>query len=181
MVRPGEMKSFGASTRGYGAVLGLLTIVWALSVYDFFLNDCQWNDPVLLLTGGCVLAVLFCLYHMLEPQRTSLGARVWPVLVLWTVFLAWLACLTGSAREVIRAVPLFFVGWTFAVPFLARRVGWSSWLLPCVSWVLPVGLTAGLILVRRRSAYLCLYMVLCLLFVLNLVGCNELQHLNFKQ
>ena len=58
------MRVFGASTRGCEMLLGLLTIVGALSVYDFFLNDCRWNDPVLLLIGSSALGMVFCLYQI---------------------------------------------------------------------------------------------------------------------
>ena len=56
-----KMKVLGASRGGCEVILGLVAIVGVLSGFDFFLNDCRWDDPVLLLIIGSVLVMVFCL------------------------------------------------------------------------------------------------------------------------
>ena len=116
--------------------------------------------------------------QMRRAQTISFAARLLPVLALWAFVLVLVAFWAGSGRMFIRYLAIFPVGWDFAVPFLVNQGGWS---MTIISWLPYAGLTTWTMMVRRLSAYLSLYVILCLLFLLNLVGCEELQNANFKQ
>jgi hypothetical protein len=105
------MKIFETSRRGFEVLLALLTIVGALSAFDFFLSGSHWNDPVLLLLCGSAAAVVFCL------------ERIFGRSVLLRLCATAAGTITSSLFGFLAvATPL--VGWLVAVLYSQRRVRW---------------------------------------------------------
>ncbi len=102
------MKVFGASRRGCEVLLGLVAIVGVLSGLDFFLNDCRWNDPVLLLIISSALGVVFCLSRIFgwsvllgycREAATSIAGSAFAVLALVAPLAGWLVGNLYSRRQ----------------------------------------------------------------------------------
>ena len=103
------MKIFGTSRRGFEVLLGLLTIVGALSVFDFFLSGCRWNDPVLLLLCGSAAGVAVCLERLfgrsvllsyVQQAADTVTRSLFGFLAVAAPLVGWLVAILYSQRRV---------------------------------------------------------------------------------
>jgi hypothetical protein len=156
--RDEKMKIIGASRSGCEVLLGLVAVVGVLSGLVFFLNDCRWNDPVLLLIIGSALGVVFCLSRIFG----------WSVLLGYTREAA--TRITGSIFTVLAvAAPL--AGSLVGALYSHRRHGWESAEQSLVHFfeyagILALGMAAGVMLAaiaffrRERDRWLAVFGVI---------------------
>ncbi len=103
---------------------------------------------------------------------------------------AWVVALVASAVAVPSGSPglallafMFPIGWTFFLlgPLGLLKPDYGLYLGSLCGWAVYGALTATALLTNKRRIYVKIFTALCVLLLLNLVGCNLLTHTNIKQ
>lgn len=103
-----------------------------------------------------------------NASELSLGQRSWLLAAAWCI--TSIASVVGSginsARDFLEAALLFPITsvWLAIVPRPS----------PAIGWLIYISLTFAALFVRKRVPYFVLYALLCLLLLLNVVGCHML-------
>jgi hypothetical protein len=109
-----------------------------------------------------------------QPPNVSFQRRFWLLLAVWCVALIAAATAFPHASRPGYAL-LFPYG---LITFVISAVGMRSQDAPHViyGWLLYLALTLIGLLMRKRFAYVLLYAMLCVMLLLNVIGCHMMFH-----
>jgi hypothetical protein len=108
------------------------------------------------------------------PRHFSFQRRFWLVLAVWC--LAVIAAATAFPHPSrAKYVLLFPYG---LITIIISALGAKSQSAPHVifGWLMYVALTLASVFTGNRLGYLCLYTLLCVLLLLNVIGCHMMFH-----
>ena|SRR5438477_11942651 len=111
---------------------------------------------------------------MSQPTSVPFRRRLWLVLAVWG--LALLAAATAFPHASRAGYVLLFPYGLITIVISA--LGLKSQHAPHIifGWLMYLALTFGSLFVAKRLAYFVLYAILCVLLLLNVIGCHMMFH-----